>query len=79
MNNLINTKVYHGSPYYENAETIEEIYVEENFPEHKTIQFESGFFTRITHKDFQTFLKDGWVRYVRNFPDGKALESMSLA
>ena len=76
MKDLINTKVYHGSPSYENLEVIEDILTSDEL---KTIQFESGFFTRMTHEEFDTFLEEGNIQYVRMFPDGKAYESMFVA
>ena len=76
MKNLINTEVYHGSPYLENLEVIVEIIEGDEL---KTIQFDSGFFTRMTHKEFDTFCEEGEIQYVRMFADQKAYESMFLA
>ena len=76
MKILIGTKIRHGSPGYENEETISQIYAEKERPDSVTIEFESGFFTRMTLAEYGEFIKNGCVQYTQKFPDGDALESM---
>jgi hypothetical protein len=78
MKILIGTKILHGSPDYENEETIASIYAEPAWPDHVTIEFESGFFTRMTMADYGEFIKNGKVSYTQKFPDGNALEVMEI-
>lgn len=78
MKILIGTKIRHGSPGYENKETISQIYAEKERPENVTIEFESGFFTRMTFTEYGEFIKSGQVSYTREFPEGNALESMEV-
>ena len=40
------------------------------------VSFDSGAFTRIPKKDFDIFLKNEEVEFVRKFPDGNAIESL---
>ena len=68
------TIVKHGSPYYENKEVVESITTESDCIK---IQFESGKFTYITNKDFDTLKEEGEVRYSRA-KGFTALESIIL-
>lgn len=79
MKILIGTKIRHGSPGYENEETISQIYAEKERPDKVTIEFESGFFTRMTLSEYGAFIKNGCVKYTQKFPDGNALEVMEVA
>ena len=76
MKILIGTKICHGSPGYENEETISQIYAEPDWLDHATIEFESGFFTRMTLTEYGEFIKNGKVSYTQKLPDGYALQSM---
>ena len=70
------TQVVHGSPGYETKEVITSIKAEGiNMI---TINFESGFFTKLSKEDFDTFIDSAKVTYYRKFPDGKALENLEL-
>ena len=79
MKILIGTKIRHGSPGYENKEIISQIYAEKEQPDNVTIEFESGFFTRMTLAEYGEFIKNGKVSYTQKFPDGNALESMEVS
>ena len=79
MKILIGTKILHGSPGYENKEVISKIYAEPDWPDHVTIEFESGFFTRMTLAEYGEFIKNGKVGYTRKFPDGNAFENMEVS
>jgi hypothetical protein len=63
---LIGTQVKHGSPGYENLETIESIITRSAQP-YATIQFVSGCFTHILKTDLHKFVKKGSVQYNRAF------------
>ena len=71
----IGTKVRHGSPGYELAETIEDITDKGG---KKLITFESGFTTVMDPDDIKELFDEGDVQYMRSFPDGDAYESMIL-
>jgi len=63
---LKGTKVKHGSPGYENLEIIESITTKGVEPDYYiTIQFKSGNFTHISKSNFDLFLEDGTVGYIR--------------
>ena len=76
METLIGKKVLHGSPSYENQEIIAKVWIEPEWPDHVTIEFESEFFTRMTKAKMEEFKQDGEVHYKRKFPDGNAFEVM---
>jgi len=78
MKILIGEKIRHGSPGYQNEETIASIYAEPRRSDDVTIEFESGFFTRMTMAEYGRFIKSGKVSYTRKFPDGNALEVMEI-
>lgn len=78
MKIFIGAKVAHGSPGYAVEETIASIYAEPKQPDHVTIEFESGFFTRISMAEYGVFIKSGKVNYTQKFPDGNALEVMEI-
>jgi hypothetical protein len=75
---LIGSRVTHGSPGYENAETIAKIYGDPNNGERVTIEFESDFFTSMNMESFAEFIKNGKVFYTQQFPDGNASEIMGV-
>ena len=79
MKILIGVKVRHGSPGYENEETIASIYAEPKRSDDVTVEFESGFFTRMAIAEYGEFIKNGKVSYTFKFPDGNALEVMEVA
>ena len=79
MKILIGTKILHGSPGYVNEETISQIYAEKERPDDVTIEFESGFFTRMTLAEYGEFIKNGKVSYTRKLSDGNALESVEVS
>ena len=79
MKILIGTKIRHGSPGYENKETISQIYAEHQRPDNVTIEFESGFFTRMTLAEYGEFIQNGKVSYIQKFPDGNAFECMGVS
>lgn len=58
-------KVLHGSPGYESPETIELIRTDRIKKGFLTLQFESGSFTYIDKEDFDRFLEEGSVSYMR--------------
>ena len=70
------TTVKHGSPGYENVETIKDI---TDKGDKKLITFESGFTTVMDSDDIQELFDEGEVQYVRSYPYGKAFESMIIA
>jgi hypothetical protein len=63
METLIGTKVLHGSPSYENEETIAKVWIEPEWPDHVTIEFESEFFTRISPAELEELKQDGEIHY----------------
>ena len=73
---IIDTKVRHGSPGYENVETIKDI---GNIFDKKLITFESGFTTVMDSDDIQELIDEGEVQCKRSYPDGDAYESMIIA
>jgi len=75
---LTGARVAHGSPGYENAETIAKIYGDPNNGERVTIEFESDFFTSMSMESFAEFIKNGKVFYTQQFPDGNAFEIMEV-
>ena len=72
----IDTKVRHGSPGYENVETIKDV---TDIFDKKLITFESGFTTVMDSDDIQELIDEGEVQYKRSYPDGDAYESMIIA
>jgi len=58
-------KVLHGSPGYENQEVIKSIRTDRIKKSFITLEFESGHFTFISKEDFDKFLEDGDVGFVR--------------
>jgi len=66
LKHLIGTQVKHGSPGYENLETIESITTRSG-SRYATIQFVSGYFTHILKIDLNKFVKKGSVQYDRAF------------
>jgi len=76
---LIGSRITHGSSGYAVEETIASIYAEPKRPDHVTIDFESGFFTRMTIPEYGEFIKNGKVVYNRQFPDGNAFEIMEVS
>lgn len=75
---LIGSEIKHGSPGYENRETIARIYGDATNGELVTIEFESGIFTRMSIDDYAEFIKTGKVVYARELPDGNASETIKL-
>ena len=63
METLIGKKVLHGSPYYENEETIAKVCIDPEWPDHITIDFESQFFTRISPAELEELKQDGEIHY----------------
>jgi hypothetical protein len=68
---LIGSKVRHGSPGYENEEIISRI---RDKNDHVIVDFESGFFTKVKHKDIDFFVEHGSSDYIRH--ESNAFESM---
>ena len=70
METLIGTKVLHGSPGYENEETIAKVCIEPEWPDHVTIEFESEFFTRISPAELEELKQDGEIHYKNRHHSG---------
>ena len=69
-------KVFHGSPCYENLETIESVDLDSN-ENYAEIIFKSEFCTYVLNEDFEMFLQDGEIDYKRA-AGFEALERMRL-
>lgn len=72
---ITDMKVRHGSPGYENVETIKDI---TDKGDKKLITFESGFTTVMDSDNIQELFDEGEVQYMRSYPDGDAYESMII-
>jgi len=71
---LIGEEVFWGSPCYEEFHTITDVKEEDDVVVLYLGRYGTESFTKIQKEDLDKFIENEYVRFIRKFPDGPALE-----